>query len=100
MRLPWQRERFRIDLDPIQVTLMRFLLRFGPAPAAKLFDEVTVTHGAEVADFRSALAGLVEKELIESKPQQDAEPWFELTALGKRLRGKVPNVRTGLAVYV
>lgn len=100
MKWPWQRERVRIDLDPIQVTLMRFLLRFGPAPAAKLFDEVTVTHGAEMADFRSALAGLVEKELLDSKPQQDAEPWFTLTSRGKKLRGKVPNVRTGLAVYI
>ncbi len=101
MKLPWMRERVRVDLDPVQVTIVLFLLRFGTAPSSKLFGEVTVSHGCDEADFRAAITSLAEKELVDVRPQDFAETWFALSKLGKRLKGKLPvGVRTGLAVYI
>ncbi|OAI38553.1 hypothetical protein AYO38_09505 [bacterium SCGC AG-212-C10] len=99
----WQRgERICIDVDPAQVTVVRFLLRFGPAPQDRLYSEVAVTSGLDRGTFMLSLADLVSKTVIEPRFQpEDGETWFVLTALGRRLKGKLPqSTRSSLSVYL
>ena len=99
---PFGHERVRIDLEPGQVVIVRFLLRYKAAPESKLFDEVHGTIGLDQVSFLVALGDLASREVIEPRFQPDeSETWFVLSKLGKRLRGKLPpESRSSLAVYV
>lgn len=98
---PFARERVRVDLDPAQLVMVRFLLRYKAVPESKLFAEVTGTVGLDRGAFLVALGELASRGVIDPRFQpDDGETWFVLTKLGTRLRGKIPREsRSGLAVY-
>lgn len=99
---PFARERTRVDIDPAQLVAIRFLLRYKAAPQGKLYQEVSGTLGLDEGTFLLSLADLASKGVLEPRFQpDDAETWFVLTPLGKRLRGKIPRTtRSSLAIYV
>ncbi len=99
---PFGRERVRVDLEPSQLVIVRFLLRYKAAPESKLFDEVAGTIGLDQASFLISLGDLASRGVVDPRFQPDeSETWFVLSKLGKRLRGKIPaSTRSSLAVYV
>lgn len=99
--LRWfRRQRTAVELDPLQIALVQFVLRHGPAPDQKLFEDVALDVYAGQAEFVAAIASLVERGIFEPRLQPDDGTWFVLGPLGKRLRGKIPSVRSGVTVYV
>ena len=101
--MPWlRRKRIQVDLDPLQVAIVVFLLQHGAAPERTLFGDVAAGMYASRSDFLGAVASLVERGILEPRLQpEDGSAWFVLGPLGKRLKGKIPSgVRSGVAVYV
>src|SRR5687767_9551234 len=96
-----RRDRVRVDIDPAQLIVVHFLLRFRAAPQDRLYEEVRTTSGLDHGTFMLSLAELASKGLIEPRFQpEDGETWFVLSDLGRRLRGKLPkSSRSALAIY-
>ncbi|MEX0781928.1 MAG: hypothetical protein WD557_04705 [Dehalococcoidia bacterium] len=99
---PFARERVRVDLEPAQLVIIHFLLRYKAAPEGKLHEEVLATNGLDRGAFLLSLGDLASKGVVDPRFQpDDGETWFVLTKLGKRLRGKIPREsRSGLAIYL
>lgn len=97
-----RREPVRVDIDPVQLVVVNFLLRYKAAPQDTIHDEVHGTLGTQREPFVLALAGLASQGLIEPRYQPESgETWFVLSPLGRRLRGKVPrSSRSALAVFL
>jgi hypothetical protein len=103
MRLPWRRQpRVRVDVDPVQLIALHFLLRFGSALPDTLFAEVFETRATPREMFDAAMAALVANGLAEYRfDPADATTALVLTALGQRLKGKLPaESRSTLALYL
>lgn len=92
----------QVDLDPVQVAIIVFLLRHGPAPDTKLFEEAAGGVYAGRPDFLGAISSLVDRGIIEPRLQpEEVSTWFVLGPLGNRLRGKIPaGVRAGVTIYL
>jgi len=97
-----RRERMQVDLDPIQVAVVALILKNGPAPDAKLWEEASLGAFATRPDFLAALSDLVDRGILEPRMQpEEASTWFVLGPLGKRLKGKIPlGVRVGVTIYL
>ncbi|MBI2766439.1 MAG: hypothetical protein HYX53_11095 [Chloroflexi bacterium] len=103
MKLPWRRRhRVRVDVDPVQLIALRFLLRFGPALPDTLFAEVFETRATPREMFDAAIASLVAAGLAEHRfDPADATTALVLTPLGQRLKGKLPAESCStIAVYL
>lgn len=97
-----RRERTQVDLDPIQVAIVSLMLKHGPAPDAKLWEQAATGAYATRPDFLAAVSDLVERGILEPRLQpEEASTWFVLGPLGRRLKGKVPaGVRAGVTIYL
>lgn len=103
MKLRWRRPpRRQISLDPVQVAVVRFLLRFKAAPLARIEAEVANDWAVSSADFARAIGGLVEQEVVtQAFGAEDLKPFAAITPLGRRLRGRLPReTRSSVTVYL
>lgn len=107
MRLPRipilaRRERVAIELDPVQVAAMRYLLKVKAAPLGMIYEHVFATHFIDLETFAFAMAETAASGLTIYGTQPGTGTTFiALAPLGKKLRGKLPYGRdSALTVYL
>ncbi len=107
MRLPHipflvRRERVAIELDPVQVAAMRYLLKVKAAPLGKIYEHVFATHFVDLETFALAMAETAASGLTIYGTQPGTRTTFiALAPLGKKLRGKLPYGRdSAMTVYL
>lgn len=102
MRLFRRRPRVQIDIDPVQLASLNFLLRFQSAPIEEVWREVNGARPVDREGFSAAIAGIAAQDLVDYRFQiGTGETLLALTALGARLKGRLPaSSGSRLAIYL
>ncbi len=105
MKLPAflrHRSPVAIDVEPVHVTMVNALSRFGAMPIETLFLEASGTHGIDRVGFDGAVAKLVAQSLVDYRYDPgDAVTSVTLLPLGTKLAGRLPReTRSGMRFYL
>jgi hypothetical protein len=102
VRLFRRRPRVEVNVDPVQLAALHFLLRFGPSAIDSVYDEVRTARPVEREVFTAAMADLAAQDVVDYRFQpEDGQTLLALTPLGHRLKNHLPQTSTSrIALYV
>jgi hypothetical protein len=92
-----------VDVDPVQLVVIQFLIRFQAGPLDDLFREVSnVRPDVPREMFDTAMADAVAQDILDYRFDADTgKTLMVLTATGRRLKGRLPaTTRSRLRVYL
>lgn len=100
---PWQRRPRRVvSIDPVQLDVVHFLLRFGAGTMDDLFEEASSARTLPREMFDTAMADAAAQDIVDYRFDPEAGTTsLVLTDMGRRLQGKLPeSTRSRLDVYL
>jgi hypothetical protein len=100
VRLFRRRPPIEVNVDPVQLVALHFLLRFGSAPLDPLYNEVSSTRPVDREVFTAAMADLAAQDVLDYRfDPASGTTSLVITPLGDRLRGRLPATSKSRIAY-
>ncbi len=89
-----------VNIDPVQLAVLHFILKKGPTPLSVLFAEVERGRILPRSMFETSMADLVEQGVATAGTlEETGEPVLIAAPLGKRLKSKLPRTSTSRITF-